>query len=569
MNEKWIKAAVLGTYWASSEIVLGSYLHNLRIPFSGNILTGIGLIMLIAVSYLWKERGLFWRAGVITCLLKTISPSAVIFGPMIAIMAEAVLFESAIRLFGRTSSGYVIGSVLAMSWNLFHKMANYIIYYGANIVALYADLVTFAGSQLHVRISSAWLPVLFLLLAQIVLGIIAAVLGMRIGRKLRAHSSINSATDSLPGPAKPSGVAVDDFTYSSRWLVANLFLIIMCLYMISRLHWLVWSLAVTLLVVIWAYRYRRALRQLAKPKFWIWFAVITLLTALVLNKNGLQDGLLVGMRMNFRATVIILGFAVLGTELYNPVIRAFFIKSAFQQVSFALELSLASLPAVIAAVPDIKTIARKPVTVLFQLLSGIESRLREFRSEMAPRIFFITGGVGQGKTSALRQIVTILQHHQIKTCGVYSPRMVQDGETIGYDVVDICTGNREIFLRTNGDDTMARIGRFFIYPHGLAHGRKALAADAAHGARILVVDQVGQLELDGEGWAEPLLKWLNAGGTLVVLTARPEHAQAMTRLWNLQRVYFCAVADMEASAMAGRIISGIRQAGENSALLST
>jgi nucleoside-triphosphatase THEP1 len=569
VNEKWIKAAVLGTYWASSEIVLGSYLHNLRIPFSGNILTGIGLMILISVSYLWKEKGLFWRAGVITCLLKTISPSAVIFGPMVAILAEAFLFEAAIRLFGRTVTGYVVGSILAMSWNLFHKIANYIIYYGYNIVALYADLVTFAGSQLHIRIRSAWLPVLLLLLAQVLLGLIAAVLGMRVGRKLLAQAAIGQAAASFERSASPVSSQVANFNYSSQWLFADVLLIILCLYMINVAHWLAWGLAVTIVVVIWAFRYRRALRQLARPKFWISFVIITLLTALLLNKNGWQDGLLVGMRMNFRATVIILGFAVLGTELYNPAIRAFFRKSAFQQVSYALELSLTSLPAVIAAIPDIKTIAQKPVTVLLQLLSGIESRLHEFRVEMAPRIFFITGGVGQGKTSAVRQIVTILQHHQIKTCGIYSPRMVQDGETIGYDVVDICTGNREIFLRTNGDDTMARIGRFFINPQGLALGRKALAADAAHGARILVIDQVGQLELDGEGWSEPLLKWLNAGGTLVVLTARPEHAQAMTRLFNLQRVYFCAVADMDASAMAGCIISGIRPAGENSAPLST
>src|SRR5512141_1386767 len=91
LNPKWMKAAVLGCLWASSEIVLGSFLHNLRIPFSGNILTGIGLMILISVSFLWKEKGLFWRAGLVCALMKTVSPSAVIFGPMIAILSEAIL----------------------------------------------------------------------------------------------------------------------------------------------------------------------------------------------------------------------------------------------------------------------------------------------------------------------------------------------------------------------------------------------------------------------------------------------------------------------------------------------
>ena len=86
-------ASIIGTIWAASEIVLGSFLHNLKVPFSGNILTAIGIIILISVSYIWKEKGLFWRAGLICAIMKTMSPSAVIFGPMIAIFSEAMLLE--------------------------------------------------------------------------------------------------------------------------------------------------------------------------------------------------------------------------------------------------------------------------------------------------------------------------------------------------------------------------------------------------------------------------------------------------------------------------------------------
>jgi len=65
LSEKWIKASIIGTIWAASEIVLGSFLHNLKVPFCGNILTAIGIIILISMSYRWREKGLFWRAGLI------------------------------------------------------------------------------------------------------------------------------------------------------------------------------------------------------------------------------------------------------------------------------------------------------------------------------------------------------------------------------------------------------------------------------------------------------------------------------------------------------------------------
>src|SRR5512138_802825 len=149
LSEKWIKASIAGTIWAASEIVLGSFLHNLRIPFSGNILTAIGIIILISMSYTWTEKGLFWRAGLICAIMKTMSPSAVIFGPMIAIFSESVLLELSTRLLGRNIAGYSLGAMLAMSWNLFHKIGSFIIYYGANIIDVYTNLLKMAQKQLN------------------------------------------------------------------------------------------------------------------------------------------------------------------------------------------------------------------------------------------------------------------------------------------------------------------------------------------------------------------------------------------------------------------------------------
>ncbi len=50
LNNTWFKASVLGATWAASEIILGSFLHNLHVPFKGNILTTIAFVLLIAVS---------------------------------------------------------------------------------------------------------------------------------------------------------------------------------------------------------------------------------------------------------------------------------------------------------------------------------------------------------------------------------------------------------------------------------------------------------------------------------------------------------------------------------------
>ena len=116
----WIKAAVVGSIWAGSEIVVGSFLHNLKIPFRSQILTAIAIILIISVVQKWKDKGLVWRAGLIAAIMKSISPSAVIFGPMIAIFLEALLIEFSIRIIGKNKFSYLTAGALAMSWNFFH-----------------------------------------------------------------------------------------------------------------------------------------------------------------------------------------------------------------------------------------------------------------------------------------------------------------------------------------------------------------------------------------------------------------------------------------------------------------
>ena len=349
LSEKWIKASITGTIWAASEIVLGSFLHNLRVPFSGNILTAIGIVILISVSYIWRDRGLFWRAGLICALMKTMSPSAIIFGPMIAIFAESLLLELSVRIFGRTLAGYLLGSMLAMSWNLFQKIANYIISYGSNIVEVYNSLLKFAQRQLNIQTDIVWLPVIFLLIVFALFGLLAGIIGIITGKKMLrqpAREISFSRNNSFNGIRKNSG---EDFKYSVVWLFIDIALMVGSFLLIYYTPWYMWIIVITGIVIMWSSRYKRAFRQIMRPGFWIFFVLITLLTAFaftVAQGGGISwaEGLLTGIQMNFRAAVIITGFAVVGTELYNPVIRNFFQKTAIKNLPLALELSVESLP---------------------------------------------------------------------------------------------------------------------------------------------------------------------------------------------------------------------------------
>jgi nucleoside-triphosphatase THEP1 len=567
LNDKWIKASIIGTLWAASEIVLGSFLHNLKIPFSGNILTAIGIIILISVSYIWTERGLFWRAGIICAIMKTMSPSAVIFGPMIAIFTESLLLDLSVRLLGKTIPGFVLGSMLAMSWNLFQKIFNYIIFYGFNIVDLYTNLVKFAQKQLNIHFDLVWLPPVALLIAYCIFGMISALIGIRIGRKiLKQPSPVNMSASTKNSLVNNKSDVKPEFNYSLVWLFADILLVIGSLVLLNYTSWVIWSSTIIAIVTLWAFRYKRALRQLSKPKFWIVFVLITMLTAFVFTRvisdsNSLKNGLLLGLQMNFRALIIIIGFSVLGTELYNQKIRDFFLKTKFKQLPLALELSFESLPNMIANIPEFKTIVRNPVSVFYQIISQVDLRLAEIKRKIGfnQKVFIVTGSAGQGKTTLVQNIINVFKENKLAVGGIYSPKVIEDGKIIGYDIVDIETNEREIFLRVSDDGQLAQIGRFRIFLPGLQKGIDTLKPAANTKNDIVIIDEAGALELKDEGWAGNIYDLQEASNNHIILVVRDIFVEKIVQKWNFTQSFVYNVSEMDYLKVSISIIAELKK----------
>lgn len=564
LSETWIKASIAGAIWAASEIVLGSFLHNLKIPFSGNILTGIGIIVLIAISYTWRDKGLFWRAGVICAIMKTISPSAVIFGPILAILSEALLMELSIRLLGRTIIGFGMGAMLAMSWNLLQRVANLLLFYGLNIVEMYTDLIKLAQKQLNLQSDILWLPLIALLVAYCVMGMLSAFIGIRIGRKL-----LWQPKDAKIDTFRPTLVPRTDrskplFQYSLGWLFLDLFLLVAGLSVLNFGSPLAWASTIALIAVVWALRYKRALRQLSKPRFWLFFVVITMLASYLFSEVQGQDwreGLLIGLQMNFRAIVVVLGFAVLGTELYNPVIRAYFLKTSFQQLPAALELGFESLPIMIANIPDWKSLLKNPAGVIFQVILLGEERLAEISSRMQsyPKIYLVSGALAAGKTTFAKSVAELVRLQQIRTGGILSVRLLEHKETIGYDLQDLHSGEQFKFLRLGNGSIHNRIGRFTIDPDGLKRGVEILVNTIDQGKELVVIDEIGKLELRGEGWAAALQQLLALSECTLLLTVRKGMEQEMVDRWHLSDYQIVHVGITDPVYLAEKIAKSIKE----------
>jgi len=563
LNNKWLKASIIGTIWAASEIILGSFLHNLRVPFSGTILTTIAIVLLISVSFVWKEKGIFWRAGLICALMKTMSPSAIIFGPVIAIFTESLLLEGAIIILGRNYPAFIIGSILAVSWTFIQKTINFLIFYGFNIVEVYKGLTKFAEKQLSLNFEIFWLPILIILLIYALVGIFAALIGIKTGKKLILHPIAYSQKNFNNQNFIFNKNAKTEFKYSLIWLLIDFLLMVTALFSISFMDWKIWSIATIAITSLWIVKYKRALRQLARPRFWIFFVIITMITAVVFTKfqsKSSLDALLIGIEMNFRATIMILGFSVLGTELYNPKIREFFSKTHFNNLPIALELSAESLPHVVAYIPDLKTVFKSPVKVISQLIAYAEFRFQELsnKQDLNRKIFIATGKIDAGKTSFIVKLIDSLKAKEIKASGIYCQKIFKNEKRIGYDIVDIKTSRRNAFLRTQANGASEKIGKFYIFSDGLNFGLEQLKLANQTENEIVIIDEIGKLELAGKGWSSELNKLVSDKNKHLLLAVREDFVEEIIAKWKLNNAIIINISEADFHVGAKRIISEIR-----------
>jgi nucleoside-triphosphatase THEP1 len=384
------------------------------------------------------------------------------------------------------------------------------------------------------------MPVLILLVLYAVLGIISAIIGMRTGQKL-ADPSYTSGISYKAIGVDYSRQSPRVFDYSVGWLIVNFLLMIGCLLLANYLSFYVWAAIIIALVIVWAIRYKRALRQLVRPKFWIFFVFITMLTAIVFSRlesadYSTWDGIRIGIEMNLRAILLIMGFTVLGTELYNPRIRDYLQKGRFSQLTLAMELSFNTLPSVISDIPDLKTMIRRPGGVIYHLISKADGRLEEIRRKQKnpARIFIMTGDRDEGKTGNLRFTVYSLQCKMLSVGGIYSPKVMDEGKILGYDVVDVMTGERFSFLRKTGEEEDQKIGSYYILADGLEKGLRAIDKAIEAGVEVIVIDEVGRLELQGKGWASALRKVLAIKDINVYLAVRKDFVEEVVQEFGIE-----------------------------------
>ncbi|MBN1858184.1 DUF2478 domain-containing protein [Candidatus Bipolaricaulota bacterium] len=151
--------------------------------------------------------------------------------------------------------------------------------------------------------------------------------------------------------------------------------------------------------------------------------------------------------------------------------------------------------------------------------------------EVRDTAILVTGGISEGKTSAVRFLADELLRSGIGVGGILAAR-IQDRNglrTVGYDLEIIGSGKR-IPLAAEAPPGQ-QVGRFFLRVNALQEAKTVLRR-AAISKAVVILDEVGRLELSGQGHAAALESVL-VGSALPVLVVRRPFVEAIRNRFGL------------------------------------
>jgi len=161
------------------------------------------------------------------------------------------------------------------------------------------------------------------------------------------------------------------------------------------------------------------------------------------------------------------------------------------------------------------------------------------------KIFILTGNQGSGKTTFIKNLLELIGD-SYTTGGILSFGTWENNKRSSFYLKDLMTGKSELLCDTNNSANSIPFRHFFFKPTGFNFGRLAIENALHTGTNILVVDEIGPLEMEGKGWASSVNKILHSSCKVIILTIRRSLVKDIIARWSL---FNAEIVDVESNQL--------------------
>jgi nucleoside-triphosphatase len=130
------------------------------------------------------------------------------------------------------------------------------------------------------------------------------------------------------------------------------------------------------------------------------------------------------------------------------------------------------------------------------------------------RIFFVTGSPGIGKTTILLKTAEALEKKGYKIGGMLSREAREKGVRVGFEIIDIETKRRGWLAHTRQSNG-PQIGKYRVNLADLDSTGALAIRNAAVNAQIVIIDEIGPMELHSSAFKEAVTEALSSGKPVI------------------------------------------------------
>jgi len=176
-------------------------------------------------------------------------------------------------------------------------------------------------------------------------------------------------------------------------------------------------------------------------------------------------------------------------------------------------------------------------------------------------IIILSGPVHGGKTTLIQKSLSRWAASGLNFGGFLTIAVPDASGVVEYDFLDLKDGRRLPFLRRTAEGGGERTGSFFVVSRTLDIARSLILA--ADPAELLIVDEIGPLEIAGGGFWPALREVLSRPGMKTLLVAREEILEDLGKLLGGPMPLIIDVCDTNAHRLLDRVLLGPEKPRDN------
>ena len=146
------------------------------------------------------------------------------------------------------------------------------------------------------------------------------------------------------------------------------------------------------------------------------------------------------------------------------------------------------------------------------------------------RLILWTGPKHCGKTTSAAHLIKMARAEGFTVAGILEPSLYDNGELLGFDVLDVQTQKRTPLAKRNKDESTT--GFFNFLTDGLKFGNAVLNSEAIKSVDLVIIDEFGPLEVRGDGWRKSIDTLLSSSSAIILIIIRQELKDTFRHLYS-------------------------------------